>query len=689
MLQFKYPGVYTREIPSGTRTITGAPTAVALFVGPTRSGIDNRRIRILSFADFERQFGGLSPTSSLSYSVVHFFNNGGGEAFIIRVPTSGSKAAISSLLRDDAANNTESIKIIALSSGAAGNDFFVEIDPFGIAADPFSTVAPLHDKKRFNLTVLDRVSGRIEQWRDLSTSSNATRFAPSVVNDPDTGSKLVKLDIAPADINNEGPQATGTIYKVGNALAAGNFPADVKVVVKADMLDDTGAANSGASVTKEVTVFANGSAMPTSIRQWTNKIVSEINTALRADQTEWNKISPLVVEAAPFTEVIGGAPTVFVRFKISAPGPEMLSRRIADAQVTLADPGGGATGLMATYALTQEVANPSRYKLGAPYSTGQVFGTPQAGTDGIASGQPDDTAFKNAVVALGTYDPFFNILCLPDVVRPKSDDPTATLHTNAMDIYSEAARICSDKHAFLLVDPFPSVTDVGSAESWKSIQVNFQSNHAAAFFPNIRVDDPLVPGTILSHPPSGAIAGMIARTDGQFGVWTAPAGTDAVLSGVYGPAVILSDAEHGILNPLGLNIIRQFPVFGTVNFGSRTLDGSDAMGSEWKYIPVRRTASYILRSVSEALRVYVHKPNGESLWAEVRMSVNAFLQRLFRQGAFKGTSARDAYFVLCDSSTTSAEDLAQGVVNVVIGVALLRPAEFVVVKLRQIVQPAA
>jgi phage tail sheath protein FI len=289
---------------------------------------------------------------------------------------------------------------------------------------------------------------------------------------------------------------------------------------------------------------------------------------------------------------------------------------------------------------------------------------------------------------LDTPDPFFNILCLPDLVRPAATDPNALHHTNAMTVYSEAALVCKNKHAFLLIDPLPDVTTVGAAEAWKTLKFTFQSNHSAAFFPSIRVDDPLVPGSIRSHPPSGAIAGVIARTDGQSGVWTAPAGTEASLTGVYGPSTPLSDEEHGILNPLGLNCIRQFPIFGTVNFGSRTVDGSNALASEWKYIPVRRTASYILRSLSEGLRWAVHKPNGERLWAELRMNVTAFMHGLFRQGAFKGVSSREAYFVLCDSSTTTADDINQGIVNIVIGFAPLRPAEFVVISLRQIVQPA-
>jgi Phage tail sheath protein FI len=683
MLQLKHPGIYTREIPSGVRTISGAPTAIALFVGPTKSGIDNRPIRVLNFGDFERQFGGLSQMSSLSYSVLHFFANGGGEAFVLRVPTKGSKPSKSSFKRDGA--TTESVKFTALSSGAASNDIFLDFDAFGINADPFGT-AP--DKKRFNLTVLDRLTGRLERFGNVSTSSTNARFAPNVVNDPATGSKLVKVEVV--GIDKAGPQPSASIYKVGTAPSAGSFGnADVKVIVSVHVLAADGTEDSAASISDlEVNVFAANSAQPETNLGLVTALVNAVNNTIRANPAASKKMEEVAIEGAPFVEGLDS----FIRLRTAPPpGPKKLNNRVGDARITIANPSSGtnASKLLSVYGLTEVESNPSRYQLGATYaSTSQVFGTPEAGTDGPAPGQPDSDVFKKAVTDLDTPDPFFNILCLPDIVRPAADDPNALHHTIAMTVYSEAARVCKNKHAFVIIDPLPNVTTVDAAEGWKTGQFTFQTNHGAAFFPNIRVDDPLEPGAIRSHPPSGALAGVFARIDAQSGPWAAPAGTEAVLAGVYGPSIVVSDEEHGILNPLGLNVIRQFPIYGTVNFGSRTVDGSNAMASEWKYIPVRRTASYILRSLSDALRWAVQRPNGEQLWSELRMNVTAFMYRLFRQGAFKGVSSREAYFVLCDASTTTPDDINQGVVNIVIGFAPLKPAEFVVISLRQIVQPA-
>lgn len=682
MLQFKHPGVYTQELPSGVRTITGAATSVALFVGPTLSGIDNRPIRIQNFGDFERQFGGLTQTSSLSYSVLHFFANGGTEAFIWRVPVAGAKAA-QSVLKRDTSGNTASLTVTALSAGKASSEIYIEIDSFDIDGKPFSTTAT--EKRAFTLTVTDRLTGRVERFARLSTTSSSARFADTVVNDPATGSKLVK--VAVTGIDAERPVTTGTAYRLAALPAAGTFGANINTNVVIAVRDAAGAVDNAQSVTlTDVTVFPNGAAKPASLLEIAARLEAAINLKIRETSAANDAMQGVSVTVSLAEN------GQYLRLRTSAPVSGQFARRLFDATVTLANPASGTSFASQFITGSAAVANVSRYQLGAPYtpaSSEQVVGAPSliAGIDGSADGQPDTAAFKAAVLALEAPDAFFNLLCLPDLVRPAAGDPTALQHGSAMSIYSEAARISQLKHAFLLIDPPPNVVDTGSAEAFKTTGISFSSSHSAAYFPNIRVDDPLEAGSIRSHPPSGAMAGLFARTDAQFGVWQAPAGTEAVLSGVYGPSVDLSDADHGVLNPIGLNCIRKFPIYGTVSFGARTVDGANALASEWKYVPVRRTASYILRSLSEGLRWAVHKPNGEQLWSQLRLNSTAFLHGLFRQGAFKGVSSREAYFVQCDASTTTADDINQGVVNIVVGFAPLKPAEFVVISLRQIVQP--
>jgi len=146
----------------------------------------------------------------------------------------------------------------------------------------------------------------------------------------------------------------------------------------------------------------------------------------------------------------------------------------------------------------------------------------------------------------------------------------------------------------------------------------------------------------------------------------------------------LTDGENGQLNPIGVNCLRTFPVIGNVVWGARTLEGADLLASEWKYVPVRRLALFIEESLYRGTQWVVFEPNDEPLWAQIRLNVGAFMHNLFRQGAFQGTSPREAYFVKCDGETTTQNDIDLGIVNILVGFAPLKPAEFVIIKIQQI-----
>ena len=185
------------------------------------------------------------------------------------------------------------------------------------------------------------------------------------------------------------------------------------------------------------------------------------------------------------------------------------------------------------------------------------------------------------------------------------------------------------------------------------------------------------------YPPCGFVAGIFAATDASRGVWKAPAGVDASLTGVSGLDTVLTDNENGTLNIQAVNCLRSFRVYGNVVWGSRTLRGNDQVGSEWKYVPVRRLALFLEESLYRGTQWAVFEPNDEPLWAQIRLNVGAFMQGLFRQGAFQGASAREAYFVKCDSQTTTQNHINMGIVNVLVGFAPLKPAEFVVIQIQQ------
>jgi phage tail sheath protein FI len=208
--------------------------------------------------------------------------------------------------------------------------------------------------------------------------------------------------------------------------------------------------------------------------------------------------------------------------------------------------------------------------------------------------------------------------------------------------------------------------------------------NAAVYFPRLRMSDPLQEGRLAEFAPCGAVAGIMARTDSQRGVWKAPAGVDATLSGVAELTVKLTDGQNGQLNPLGVNCLRAFPVTGRVIWGARTLRGADRFADEWKYVPVRRTALFIEESLFRGTQWVVFEPNDEPLWAQIRLNIGAFMQTLFRQGAFQGRSPREAYLVKCDRETTTQNDINLGIVNILVGFAPLKPAEFVVIKIQQL-----
>ncbi len=291
-----------------------------------------------------------------------------------------------------------------------------------------------------------------------------------------------------------------------------------------------------------------------------------------------------------------------------------------------------------------------------------------------------DKAKKTGLYALNKAD-IFNMLCIPPDVHGK-DVP--------VEVFQEAEPFCKERRAMLIVDPpvnWGKNKDTAAKEAKDGISAlnlsGESGRNAAIYFPMVLQADPLREGQIDAFAPCGIIAGIMARTDAQRGVWKAPAGLDASINGIVGFQANLNDAENGMLNPLGINCLRDFKVNGRVVWGARTLRGADQMADEWKYIPVRRTALFIEESLYRGLQWVVFEPNDEPLWSQIRLNVGAFMHNLFRQGAFQGRSPREAYFVKCDKETTTQTDINQGVVNVVVGFAPLKPAEFVVIKIQQ------
>jgi phage tail sheath protein FI len=648
-----YPGVYIEELPSSVRPITGVATSITAFVGYTSRGIDNRATTLLSFGDFERAFGGLAADSELSYAVQHFFLNGGSTAVVVRVPKAdGVEAGIT--LKDRLGTNPKkALTVTALSKGAWANEVTVDVDYVGI---------PTSDVKAFNLTITDAVTATVERFAGVTMDATKSTYVVAVVNDAARGSQMVKVAIPDSGAGR--PVETGT---VGTDITMASLKNDKDYGLKISLDVPTGISKI------PVTVIATGEAVPTSVVGLCQLVERKLNLALA---TAAPGVAVRCVPAA-------GGKAIRVYADVDRTSQSGAVDAVVTFDAAASDDVAATLGLIGA----NVTANVGHYRLGlGRAAAGQT--TPTSGLDGTTlpgtSNLIGSEAARTGIFALEAVD-LFNLLCIPDAVRAKSGDP-GTLDSNLKpnDVYDAALAYCTRRRAFLLIDPPPDVSRVSAALDWIGGGLTTKGPNAAAYFPRLRLGDPLDDFASRLFAPSGVIAGVLARTDAARGVWKAAAGTEATLVGVREPAYRLTDGENGQLNPLGLNCLRTFPVHGNVAWGARTRVGADVDASQWKYVPVRRLALMIEESVFRGTKWAVFEPNDERLWGQLRLNLTSFMHGLFRLGAFQGTNPRAAYLVKCDAETTTQDDIDRGTVNIVIGFAPLKPAEFVVIRIQQL-----
>ncbi|TFW30159.1 phage tail sheath family protein [Duganella callida] len=499
---FNFPGVYVEEIAHGLRPIEGAPTAITAFVGRALRGPEGQAVDIFSFADYERQFGGLWLDSAMSYAVRDFFANGGGHAVIVRLFHADAAGSPPRILESG------TLRFRAASRGSWADQLELSVSA-GAAADAF------------NLTVTDRAPGGVmEMYENVSLKNGARR-----------------VDL---------------MLKGVSALV-----------------------------------------------QWAG-------ANLDADAT---------------------APAL----------PALPSL-----------PAGGLTV--------------------PPVAGSASDGTPLTADDFL-----DPDCGLRALDQLYARNSLFNLLVIPPYNTAGNIDDTVT---------TAAIACCELRRAMLLLDAPAEWRDPVQAASQFPGRFHALSPNAALYFPRVDMPNPLRGNRIESFAAAGVVAGAFARNDAQRGVWKAPAGLEVVMAGVTAPSVPVTDGENGQLNALGINCLRSFAGRGNVVWGARTLRGGDDLGDPFKYVPVRRTALFIEESLYRGLQWVAFEPNDESLWAQIRYNAGDFMNRLFTQGAFQGSAARDAYLVRCDAATTTPDDAVRGMVNLMVGFAPLRPADFVVLTLQ-------
>jgi phage tail sheath protein FI len=622
-----YPGVYIEEIPSGVRTITGVPTSVTAFIGRTLRGPINKPKTINNFGDFERIFGGLWIGSTLGYTVRDFYKNGGSQAIIVRLfnpyyatKEDRTKADVAAEAVADAATGTD-----AQTAAAAARTKADEYDeePEKSAADIIADAAE---------------KAASEAGAD---ADSVKRAADNAVKETFTFTFRTSLTVGGLTLEAAYPGSWGEYLRATIDVNVSQEVAGEINVAKEDLFNLT---------VKDAR--AGGT-----VEQYLNLTVKD--TIRRIDRVLEAESKLVRYKDDP---PVGMPDAIKDAHKATEEEKRVIYDKVTSAQKALAkkkleEPNGD---------ISQEENTLKKAKKELKTSDGVSI-------DKNSFIGPDKEAAKEGLYALEDVD-IFNLLCLPPYKNDRKDVDESLIAT--------AAAFCEIQRAILIVDPPSSWKDKDKARDNKG-KIGTNSKNAALFFPRLRQPDPLREDRLSDFVPCGVVAGIFARTDVQRGVWKAPAGLEATMVGVPQLSVTLTDEENGELNPLGINCLRTMPAAGRVIWGSRTLQGDDRLASEWKYIPVRRLALHIEESLYRGTQWVVFEPNDEPLWAQIRLNIGAFMHNLFRQGAFQGTTPREAYFVKCDSETTTQNERNLGIVNIVVGFAPLKPAEFVIIKIQQ------
>lgn len=633
-MQLTYPGVYVTEIPSSVRPIATVSTSIAAFVDSFPMGQTDTAIQIFGMADFERIFGGVDANSPASYQIAQFFLNGGPSAWVVRVAPGAVAATIGA--NDKDTSGTLVFTASASSAGEWGNSIRISVEPV-IVSGAIAT-------DTVNIAVV-RYSG--------TAIASSERF---------TG---VKKDTLVQTIND-----SSHLVHLDTSVVPGATPA-ISGTLGAHSVSSTTKASDIAGTTVTVTVGPQTPAITLVVPAGIDPTSATVLTAenLRA------MLEMAIRTAGQTTSIpalIGARVTLVANRLWIRTDPRTKGYDASDV-IKISDSSD-------VFGLATQSANVQEYALGldAPAAT---VAAQVKGTKGIKSAALDANALlgnlgaKTGMYALENAD-LFNILCLP---------AAAGLSAGLTTVLSDAVAYCEYRRAMFIVDIPSTASTPAAVQKWVDDNASsINSPNAAIYFPRVELPDPTDAYRLRSFPNSGTVAGIWAKTDNDRGVWKAPAGIDAILRGVAGLDYLMSDGENGVLNPLGIDCLRNFPVYGQVVWGARTVYGADARASEWKYIPIRRLALMIEESLFRGTKWVVFEPNDEPLWAKIRQNVGAFMTTLFRQGAFQGSTPDKAFFVKCDGETTTAADRNQGVVNIEVGFAPLKPAEFVVLKIQQI-----
>lgn len=619
MATYLHPGVYIEEIPSGAKPIEGVSTSVAALIGYTTKGAIGTPTLVHSWDEYKAEFGAIqSETDALALAAFYFFLNGGRDAYIGR------------LAKDTKAATLAAGKLLGRGAAAAVDVLVVSAANQGVSGNSLKVQAEaLSGGYRFSLKVF-KGKDLLEVFSGLSMDPSDASYALALVNN---GSKNIRLSL-PSGLNAFSKKATSLSDDL-SALSWGGVVAGMPLTLNIDNLgartitlgDPEGGSFDGAKVAAEIQkqVLALGP-------EYVGFTCGFADDALTL--TSGKRTASSMVSVRP------GALATVLKLGPDAGGTEKHgSEDIVPA------------GMAAAVLLS-------------------------GGDDGVQPGLEDYTDYFAKLAKVRDV----NIVLLPGQYQPADGSGNPVIAAAESHCIAMGSRM-------LLVDPPPGVElDQGGTVDKLNLPT---STYSVLYYPWVKVKNPFysresnaTAPTTLTLAPSAFAAGIWARTDGTRGVWKAPAGVEASVSGVAALEYVVEDGDQDQLNPLGVNCLRKMPGYGHVVWGTRTL--ATNANPEWRYVPVRRTALYMESSIRNGIQWAVFEPNDHRLWSSLRANIGAFMDGMFRAGAFQGQKASDAYFVRCGlGDTMTQDDIDRGQVIAVVGFAPLKPAEFVIVRIQQ------
>jgi len=655
---YKHPGVYIEHVPSGALAIEAASTSIACFIGDVPRGPIGEPVFITNRGAFAQQFGELDDATSgirdygdapdyFGHAVNAFYDNGGQQAYIMRIAQGQSPAAATGALRDPDSAGAKAFYLTAANEGAWGNKLRVDLKPVDAADLDLGYLLEIgwelmSDSGGVELIVLESFSGVV-------TDENRSAYIPAVLA---AQSKLVTCE-----------------HKDLAAAGAGaNFTALKGASLRTISINDV----KGITLTMDI----NGTA--TTVEFNADLLNIEVKQGPKTANYTHQEGDPLV------DTPIDGFARLAVALEAALNAHEDIDGFNIyignDQNLVLMPPAGNAASVTVTNDAAALVLGLGAGALAVemPANGTSYF---LKGSDGAAVKAAD---FDDALTTLRDYRNI-SIIVMPGKTWQDADDgknvlDKAIAHSEFM------------KNRVVIVDSEPSAT-LRTPKDVKD-QGFPNSTFSALYYPWVEVNNPHYdadtkanrPQT-LKVPPSGLAAGMWARIDGSRGVWKAPAGLEATVRGVRGTTELIGNDIQDQLNEWGVNCIRNI-VGPPVIWGARTL--ATKVKPDQRYVPVRRTSAMIGESLYNALQAVVFEPNKHTLWASLRAGATDFMDGLYRAGAFQGEKASQAYYVHCGLGQTMTQaDIDAGIVRLVVGYAPLKPAEFVVVQLKQIVGQAS